>query len=350
VLLLRASTVLGDRGNQLALDSIGSLESQLLEKEAALASASAAGSKEVREYAGKGEGEASFEDKADEKGPVAQQHKFFSMTPQELLHYKATLCGSHWPSQCADLNSASTKATDGWLCSPATGKINDILIYRNVFKGRDEGPEDAQWRKTHPRCISGTCLTTAKDFGNVGIKKISEVGAQLCEWAAKMTREVTVIFDGREEEVGVRARASSSHKAEDISVQLNVPLLAMKFSANGKSLGDKAAAAAMIRAVLAKSGITVTAIAGKICGHGFTNTAPEELQAYPEEFRDLLLARARTVAEVATAEAENPDIRGPEGVAHLVHSDAPCAGLILKLNGAAAEPCAESDWEGAPLQ
>mmetsp|Transcript_94863 Transcript_94863/g.277363 ORF Transcript_94863/g.277363 Transcript_94863/m.277363 type:complete len:372 (-) Transcript_94863:20-1135(-) len=327
---------------------IESFNTQFTEKGAALDSALAAGSTTVPGDAGNSEGEASFMDSSDSKEPIEEGRNFFELSPQKLLQWKHSLCGSKWPSECADFDSASTMATDGWLCNPSTGKINDIMIYRNDFNGEDEGPGGDEWR-FRPRCVSGTCQSTAKGFDKVRIKKISEVGAQVCEWALKTPAEVTVNVNGAKEKVGVRVRASTSEQLEDISLQMNVPLMMLKFPANGKSFKDEAVATDAIRSALGAVGAVETAYAGKVCGHGFTNGASEELQSYPDEFRDLMLARARRVAEVAKAQAGNPHINGFEGVAHLVHADSPCAGLIVKLNGAATEACAEGEWKGVPL-
>lgn len=345
---------------------VDSLRVQLAEKEAALARASAAGGAGVEGGAGEEGGEARFAGLAgsaglaDGEAAPAGQHGFLDMRPQELLRYKRTVCGARWPSQCDDHDSNSTGATDGWLCDPANGRINGMTIYKNEFNGLDAGPGGAKW-KFRPRCVQGQCRTLARDFGTVGIKKISEVGAQICEWALAEPTQLTVTVNGVQEKVDVKILDLSGLTAatdltvptaehrEDFAVQLSVPVSAVEFLANKADFRDEAAATKAIQGAIAQIGAVETAVASKMCGHGFTNGKPKDIRRSPDYFLELMTKRARRVAEVAKEGAAGTVVEDFEAVAHLLHVDAPCAGLIIRLNGAAAEACAEGDWEGAPL-
>jgi len=290
----------------------------------------------------------------------ADLQPFLQMSPQQLLRFrKQNICARKWPRSCSDLDSNSTRATNGWLCNPTDGTICEMTIYKNEFDGKDQGPEaqgpEAQtWQASRARCISGTCQSTRDKFEGVRIKKISEIGAQICEEALKTPTQVVVAANGKNAKVDVKVIASKTNQPEDISVQLRVPLSMVQFQPagpgkDGTILIDEKTTTLAVKSAFSQLGILETARAAKMCGHGFTNALQDWIDKDQSFYSNLMMGRAKKLAEVATAQAPNHQVITAEGVVHLIRVNAPCAGLFIKLNGAAEEECKDSDWEGEPL-
>lgn len=299
---------------------------------------------------------------ADVDEEANDECEFLECTPRQLLKFAETTCGRAWPTSCAAENSAQTGATDGFLCDPnrpATKNIAEPTVYKLPYKFQDAGPTEEVGFQRHSRCRKGKCKSTMKNLKKTNILKISEIGAKLCLFGVKETVkvEIEVEIDGttQKQEVDVDIIPSKTSHLEDISVKLSIPIAAVTFEtagqngADGKSFLNADIATKAIKDALNAVGALSSATTGKVCAHGFTDGSQVNIDAQNAFFKDLVEGRAAKVAQVAMAHAGNKNINTYEGVSHLVHVDTPSAGLIIKLNGAAAEACAAGDWIGAPL-
>jgi len=303
----------------------------------------------------------------DHNAPSAEDGFTEDAGPQELLRYARSDCGKLWPKTCADDNS------DGFLChmKEGVGVIWEMTVYKNDYNTfASHGRLD-----TKPRCFNGKCLTLGRQWKRTGatVKTISEIGKHLCTAAkAKATPEAIMISVGdKVEEVKVKV-TYKEHIVQvdkntqvvqkdftDVSLQLSVPIAAVAFKSApevdhpevGFELLHKIQAKEAIKSALDQLEVLKTATSGRVCAHGFTNAAPAIIDDEKNRkfFHTLMGGRADVVSTIALSEMPNANINTKDNVVHMQHVDTPCAGLIIKLNGASTEECKEEDWVGEPL-
>lgn len=282
----------------------------------------------------------------------AAPNPFLTMTPQKILAYKKSVCGKKWPTSCASERSATTHATDGFLCDD--NGIADMTIYKLKYKFLDAGPNEQGFTR-HARCKAGKCEKNLRKLRSTPIKKISEIGALICQWALAAPKNVVIVVNRQRVQVRMEVIAAKRGAAvEDISLKLNIPIAAVAFQAmrggnDGLSFQNSAVATKAIKDALAAAGAVESALHGKVCGHGFTSGSAEDIRANTATFRELVVGRAQLVSRVAMAQSGNSNIDTSDAVAHLVHVETQSAGIIIKLNGAHTDPCLEADWTGPPL-
>lgn len=349
--------------NTVLTDKVAALQKELREsreKEADMKSWLAEAGKETDTEQGSAAEEETGGEDSDDSSFVdvatAATNPFLAMTPREILGYKKSLCGKKWPKTCASERSATTHATDGFLCGHDNHRIAEMTIYKLAYKFKDAGPKGDRSFSDHARCKQGKCVRDLGQLEDTPILKISQIGALICQWSMTVPKKVNIIVEGKKQEVtGQVIQAKPGAAVEDISLKLNIPIAAVEFKSGHGTLTtltaflDAAVATKAIKDALAAFGAVESALHGKVCGHGFTNGPPDAIRSNRKFYQDLVLGRAARVAQVAMAQSGNSNIDTSSSVAHVVHVDTPCAGLVIKLNGAHSDPCLAADWEGAPL-
>lgn len=290
----------------------------------------------------------------EDEAATGPPNPLLAKTPQQMIAYKRSVCGRKWPKTCASERSAATHATDGFLCGHHGERIADMTIYKLTYKFLDAGPNEPNFAN-HARCHKGRCEKVLRKLAHTPIKKISQIGALICQWALAAPRNILIDVDGEKMNVEAEVIPPKAGKAvEDISLKLNIPIAAVTFqTANGPGTGTsflhEAIATKAIMDALKAVGAVESALHGKVCGHGFTSGSLAAIRNDQAGFQALVMGRAATVAKVAMAKSGNSNINEKQAVAHLVHVNTPSAGIIIKLNGAHSEACVAADWAGAPL-
>lgn len=190
---------------------------------------------------------------------------------------------------------------------------------------------------------------------------MSEVGGILTVIALRnaASKKITVTDkNGKTHEIGIDIIENKKRggKVEDLGVKLVIPSDAVGFTGfkygvpgSGLAFESEDLTDQVIGVTLAKIGAFATPEAFLVCGHGFSNVGKTNKDLVP-----VMKGRAKKIAEKAGQIIERQGIKKGKikiaaGIAHEVDVARPAGGLIIKINGAAADGCTSTDWKGAPL-